>query len=237
MPLKTLTSLIIVCSLAGCGGSPPEPAETPPKSESASEAPPPASEEQSSESSEKKEGAKDDEESSESSSKEPAKPTRSAKEILTTEGMLFSFSFKDSDVYQKAEKECADKSGGDNQKKADCMTKAGASVEADAAATGVAVGAAPAGAGPIAGAVPAGPYVWSAVTDAPATIEAIRTFETRVSGSMARGERRGRPIFGPVSPGPEARVTGRSRPCNGERASSRDAHGRRSLAFARKTRP
>jgi hypothetical protein len=128
MIAKTLTSLIIVCSLAGCGGSPPEPAETPPKSEPASEAPPAAAEEESSESSEKKEGAKEDEESS---AKEPAKPTRSAKEILTTEGMLFSFSFKESDVYEKAEKECADKSGGDNQKKADCMTKAGASVEAD----------------------------------------------------------------------------------------------------------
>jgi hypothetical protein len=128
---KTLTSLILVCSLAGCGGSPPEPAETPSKSEPASEAPPPSDEEQSSESSEKKEGAKEDEESSESSAKEPAKPTRSPKEILTTEGMLFSFSFKDSDLYQKAEKDCADKSGGDNQKKADCMTKAGASVEAD----------------------------------------------------------------------------------------------------------
>src|SRR5262245_3501052 len=133
MIAKTLSSLSIVCLLASCGGSAPEPAEPAQKSESSSaESAAPEKEEGSEATDEKKEGAKDDEEPADSKSKESAaKPTRSAKDVLTTEGMLFSFSFRDSDVYQTADKECADKSGGNPQKKADCMTKAGSSVEAD----------------------------------------------------------------------------------------------------------
>jgi len=134
MIAKTLSSLSILCLVAGCGGSTPEPKEPEPKKEAAaSEEPTAPAEEEGAASKKKKEGAKDEEASDEPASKEKesAKPTHSPKEILTTEGMLFSFSFKESDVYQTAEKECAEKAGNNPQKKADCMTKAGASVEAD----------------------------------------------------------------------------------------------------------
>ena len=127
---RSVRSVSFGCSPAAAARHPSPQSQPRRVSHRAPEAPAPA-EEESSASSEKKDGAKDDEESGESASKESAKPTRSAKDILTTEGMLFSFSFRDSDVYEKADKECADKSGGDPQKKADCMTKAGASVEAD----------------------------------------------------------------------------------------------------------
>jgi hypothetical protein len=127
----TLTFPWIFAVLVGCGGgqsAEPEP-ETPAKSE---EAPP--SEEPAEPSDEKSEGpdpAKEDSEKAEETKKEPAKPTRSPKDILATEGMLFSFSFNDSEAGASAETECSEKSGDDPKKKATCLAKARDKIDHD----------------------------------------------------------------------------------------------------------
>ena len=51
-------------------------------------------------------------------------PKRSPKDLITAEGTLFSFSFKDSEMYQSAEADCAKKSKDDAAKKSECMNKA-----------------------------------------------------------------------------------------------------------------
>jgi hypothetical protein len=128
---KTLTFPWIVAFLVGCGGgqsAEPEP-ETPAPSEEA-----PAPEEPAEASEEKSEGSsepKEDGEKADDSKKEPAKPSRSPKDILTTEGMLFSFSFNDSEVGAAAETECSEKSGDDPKKKADCLRKARDKIDHD----------------------------------------------------------------------------------------------------------
>jgi hypothetical protein len=127
---KTLTFPWIFAALVGCGGAQstePEP-ETPAPSEE-----PPAAEEPAASDEDKGEGsaeAKDDADKAEEK-KEPAKPARSPKDILTTEGMLFSFSFNDSEVGASAESECSEKSGDDPKKKADCMRKARDKIDHD----------------------------------------------------------------------------------------------------------
>ncbi len=130
---KALTFPWILAVFVGCGGgqsAEPEP-ETPAKAEA------PASDEPAESSDEKSEGsaeAKDEPEKSEDSKdskKEASKPSRSPKEIVSTEGMLFSFSFNDSEVGESADKECSEKSGDDPKKKADCMRKARDKIDHD----------------------------------------------------------------------------------------------------------
>jgi hypothetical protein len=108
-------------ALAACGGGQQEGSETP-ESAPAAEAP---SEAPAAESTDTKAEA-----ATESSTKDKGKdtnmpePKRSPKDLITAEGTLFSFSFKESEMYQSAEADCAKKSKDDPEKKADCMNKA-----------------------------------------------------------------------------------------------------------------
>jgi len=108
-------------ALVACGGGQQEASETP-ESPPAAEAP---SEAPAAESTDTKAEA-----ATESSTKDKSKetnmpePKRSPKDLLTAEGTLFSFSFKDSEMYQSAEADCSKKSKDDPAKKADCLNKA-----------------------------------------------------------------------------------------------------------------
>jgi hypothetical protein len=57
--------------------------------------------------------------------------TRTARDILTAPDTLFMFSFNESDVKATAEEACEGKSKGDPKKRADCMTKEKAKIDAD----------------------------------------------------------------------------------------------------------
>lgn len=57
--------------------------------------------------------------------------TRTAQSRLTTPDVVFMFSFNESDVKAKAEKDCAEKSKGDAEKNGACMAAARKKVEAD----------------------------------------------------------------------------------------------------------
>jgi hypothetical protein len=130
---KTLAFPWIVAAFVGCGGAQsaePEP-ETPANAEEAPAAEEPAESTGDSETSEGSEKASEDSEKSDESKKEAAKPSKSPKEILTMEGMLFSFSFNDSEVGATAESECSEKSGDDPKKKADCLRKARDKIDHD----------------------------------------------------------------------------------------------------------
>jgi len=108
-------------ALVACGGSQQEASETPDKAPAA-EAP---SESPAAESTDTKAEA-----ATESSTKDKGKdtnmpePKRSPKDLITAEGTLFSFSFKDSEMYQSAEADCTKKSKDDPAKKSDCLNKA-----------------------------------------------------------------------------------------------------------------
>jgi hypothetical protein len=57
--------------------------------------------------------------------------TRTARDILTAPDTLFMFSFNESDVKTTAEEACEGKSKGDPKKRADCMNKEKAKIDAD----------------------------------------------------------------------------------------------------------
>lgn len=126
VPFLTFSLALI---LAGCGGSSPAPetadgakdAETPSAS-AGSEAPA------------KKEEAKKEEAAStpkeEEKAEEPA-ITRTAQSRLTAPEVVFMFSFNESEVKEKAEKECDKKAGSDAEKRGACMAAARRRVEAD----------------------------------------------------------------------------------------------------------
>jgi hypothetical protein len=59
-------------------------------------------------------------------------PKRTLKDVLTTSGALFVFSFSASDVHKAAEEKCEKSAKDDPKKKADCMTKASEKLESDA---------------------------------------------------------------------------------------------------------
>jgi hypothetical protein len=118
--------------LAACGGSEPEPKE--PSSEApsaAAEKPAKSDTDMPAEASgdSKKEAPKAEEASAAPAEKMPVK---TLKDVLTTPGALFVFSFSASDVHQAAEDQCAKSAKDDPKKKADCMSKASAKLEGDA---------------------------------------------------------------------------------------------------------
>lgn len=135
---SVLASVCLSVVLSGCGGSKPE-AESPEpggessdKSESKAEGD--SAKEESGggadeEKSDKKDGKKD--ESAASEEKSEKKVVRTAKDVLTAEGVLFVFSFAASEPYQAAEKKCTEKAKDDPKKKADCMTKASEAFDND----------------------------------------------------------------------------------------------------------
>jgi len=59
---------------------------------------------------------------------------RTPRDIVTAPDTIFMFSFNQSDVMQKAEKECEEKSKGDAKKNADCMAKEKAKIQVDGVA-------------------------------------------------------------------------------------------------------
>lgn len=104
-----------------CGGSSPPPEAPAP---AAPAEPSPASDGGMEELAEQSEAESETESESEADSDSDEGPRRTPKEIVASETMLFRFDFRDSEAYQKAEKECGEKAGDDPKKKADCMTKA-----------------------------------------------------------------------------------------------------------------
>lgn len=56
---------------------------------------------------------------------------RTPRDVVTAPDTIFMFSFNQSDVMQKAEKECEEKSNGDAKKNADCMAKEKAKIQVD----------------------------------------------------------------------------------------------------------
>jgi hypothetical protein len=122
-----VTALWFLSSLAGCGGSQPEAKEPAPAEEehAKKEAAPPKHEDEAS-------SKGDTKPSGETPSSPPEqKSLRSAKDILTGEGVFFEFSFNASEIHQAAQKKCDEKSGDDPKKKAECMAKASKQYEAD----------------------------------------------------------------------------------------------------------
>jgi hypothetical protein len=126
-------TLLWIAALAGCGGAQSsEPAAEAPSSEKPAESDEPAAKEEGSEAKdEAKADSKEESGKAEEASKKDEKPAKSPKDILTTEGVLFSFSFADSAVGEAAEKDCSEKAGDDAKKKADCMAKARDKVDHD----------------------------------------------------------------------------------------------------------
>jgi hypothetical protein len=124
---RSLAALSLGFALSACGGAPPETKEPEPETTASSDEPAPASDDEASDTAEKKDEPAD----KEPAASEPAKPSRSPKDIVTAEGTLFSFSFMESDAYKAAETACSEKAGDDAKKKADCMQKEGAKIEAD----------------------------------------------------------------------------------------------------------
>ncbi|MGC4069642.1 MAG: hypothetical protein QM784_34290 [Polyangiaceae bacterium] len=114
----------VAMSLVACGGSS-KPAED------ASSAKPSAAETQSSATSDtagqdSAAASKKSDEKSESSNADTGMPkvVRSPKDKLTAPDIVFKFNFKESEVGQKAEKECSESSKGDGAKMAKCMLAA-----------------------------------------------------------------------------------------------------------------
>jgi hypothetical protein len=116
--------------LAACGGSEPEPKEP------ASAAPAAAAEQPAKSDTDKPaEASNADKQAAPAKEEAPAaeaKPSKSLKDVLTTPGALFVFSFANSDVHQAAEDKCAKSAKDDPKKKADCMTKESAKLEGNA---------------------------------------------------------------------------------------------------------
>lgn len=114
--------------LAACGGAPAD-AQTPADVEE----PPAPPEPEETEAPEEDESAEEEsaEDTEEPPAEEEAKPLRSPKDVITTEGVLFTFSFNDSDVYQPTQDKCTAQAKGDPKKKAKCVAKVVAKFDGD----------------------------------------------------------------------------------------------------------
>jgi len=122
------TSFVSACVLlVACGGSAAPPKEPDAEADNAAaEAEKPAADA-------KADGEKSEEKADDAPTDASSGPgiTRTAKDIVTAPDTLFMFSFNQSDVMQKAEEACEGRSKGDPKKRADCMTKEKAKIEAD----------------------------------------------------------------------------------------------------------
>ena len=121
---RVLVLLLAASTLAACGGSTPEakePSEETPKA--AEEKAAPSDDKESTASADEKKSDKDKKEKA-SAISEPEIPKKTLKDVLTTSGALFVFSFTASDVHKTAEEKCTKSSKDDPKKKADCMSKA-----------------------------------------------------------------------------------------------------------------
>jgi hypothetical protein len=129
---RALVLLFAASTLAACGGSQPEakePSEETPKAAEEKAAPSDDKESSTASDDEKKSDKKD---KAASAVSEPEIPKKTLKDVLTTSGALFVFSFTASDVHKTAEEKCAKSSKDDPKKKADCMSKASEKLDGDA---------------------------------------------------------------------------------------------------------
>lgn len=116
-----VTSLFVAVALAACGGSA-KPAEdassktTEEKGAAKTDAPEAASE--------KKEPAKTEKKDEHANDSGMPAVVRKAKDYLTAPDIVFKFSFKESDVGIKADKDCYEKTKGEGKKMAECMNAA-----------------------------------------------------------------------------------------------------------------
>lgn len=128
MKQLTLRNIVTPCAvalaLAACGGSgkPAEDASSK-KDEAAADSSDKAAESADKSAGDKEQKAEKKEEKKAEDSGMPA-VTRTPKSYLTAPDIVFKFSFKESDIGQKAEKECAEKTGGDGAKMAKCLSAA-----------------------------------------------------------------------------------------------------------------
>jgi hypothetical protein len=123
---------LVLCAalfLSACGGSSPPAEEPKESSEPAADAPAEKPVEEAP--AEPKAEEKADPPKSDASNSSGPTMTRTARDILTAPDTLFMFSFNESDVKGKAEEACEGKSKGDPKKRADCMTKEKAKIDAD----------------------------------------------------------------------------------------------------------
>jgi hypothetical protein len=129
--MRLFTSLFVVTTLSACGGSKPEAEE--PKSETAAPSEGSSSRSEAAAPEEKKapEASSDAKKKEDAPAPEEAKSIRTAKDIVTREGVFFELSFAASDAHQEADKHCSEKAKDDPKKKADCMTKASQQMESD----------------------------------------------------------------------------------------------------------
>lgn len=124
--VQSLAVVSLTTLLAACGSSQAEP-ETPASESETSEPSGASSEEESGPVAEAEEAEAEAEEA-------PPKHERTPKDIVTAEGVLFSFSFNDSEAYHGAEEKCVKQAKDDPQKKAECMQKARDQFDADSIA-------------------------------------------------------------------------------------------------------
>lgn len=129
MKQLTLRNIVTPCAvalaLAACGGSgkPAEDASSKKDEVAAGDDKAPADVSDKAADDKKADKAEKKEEKKSEDSGMPA-VTRTPKSYLTAPDIVFKFSFKESDVGQKAEKDCAEKTGGDGAKMAKCMSAA-----------------------------------------------------------------------------------------------------------------
>ncbi len=115
---------LCLVGLLACGGGKPEAAAPTDKPAM------PAKEESKAEEADEEE-ASEEATAEEAPPEEEAKPLRSPKDIVTAEGVLFTFSFNESDIYAPTQEKCTAQAKGDPQKKAKCVAKAVAQFDGD----------------------------------------------------------------------------------------------------------
>jgi hypothetical protein len=124
-----VTSFVMALALAACGGSS-QPAEDASSKSGDNAAGDDKAKASDSAGAEKKDAKADKKEDKSNDTGMPA-VVRKPKDYLTAPDIVFKFSFKESDVGVKADKECYDKSKGDNQKMSECMGAAQKKVQVD----------------------------------------------------------------------------------------------------------
>jgi hypothetical protein len=130
------SGLFSLCALAACGGSgTPAQDATSEKSEKPAQAATAddTAEESATESDTKDTADKDAKADAKSGKSGSAKPalSRKPKDFLVMPGVMFMLTFNESDVKERAEQECSNKSKGDTEKQADCMAAAQKKFDAD----------------------------------------------------------------------------------------------------------
>jgi hypothetical protein len=130
---RALVVLCVTSTLAACGGSEPEVKDPSTEAPAASEAKAAPSDDADKAAAASADDKKDDaKKKSDDSPPAEAATKKSLKDVLTTPGALFVFSFAASDAHQAADDKCTKSAKDDPKKKADCMTKASEKLEGDA---------------------------------------------------------------------------------------------------------